>query len=108
MTKAEMRAYTKSLLPGEAQATDSFIDALLVQAKDAVVLRRFPFGIPESGPGNLSKYDLLTYRLAARYYSRAGAEGEKAHTENGITRTYASVDDADLLKEVVPYAKVVV
>lgn len=106
MTKAEMREYTKSLLPGEAQATDNFIDALLAQAKDAVLLRRFPFGIPEN-PGNLSKYDILTCRLAARYYSRAGAEGERAHTENGITRTYASVDDADLLKEVIPFAKVV-
>lgn len=36
--------------------------------------------------------------------SKMGAEGEKSHSENGISRTYGSDDDYpnDLLKQIIP------
>jgi hypothetical protein len=42
----------------------------------------------------------LQIRLAVVMYNKRGAEGEKSHNENGINRTYESVEE--LLKEVVP------
>jgi hypothetical protein len=39
--------------------------------------------------------------------ARKGGEGEIAHSENGISRTYATVDDEDILRTLTPYVGVV-
>ena len=51
-------------------------------------------------------YDHLVEVLAKRKELREGAEGEIAHNENGVNRTYGSVNDEDILSQIVPFAKV--
>jgi hypothetical protein len=41
-------------------------------------------------------------------FNKRGAEGETAHSENGVSRTYQSANvSEDLLKEITPKAGVV-
>lgn len=45
-------------------------------------------------------------KIAVELYSKSGAEGQVAHTENGISRTYESGDiSASLLNQITPFAK---
>ena len=46
----------------------------------------------------------LICAVAMELYSKLGAEGETAHSENGISRTYENgFVSSSLLKSVVPY-----
>lgn len=105
MTNAEKRVLVKALVGNDAEATDTVVDVFLSVAKNTILTKLYPYGqadecdVPE-------KYTYTQAKLAARYFLRRGAEGEITHNENGINRTYGSVDDADLLSEIVPYAVV--
>lgn len=54
-----------------------------------------------------AKYSSLIVKLALSSITKYGAEGEKAHSENGISRTYdnASEYPESLLSRIVPLAK---
>ena len=75
----------------------------LESAKAAIMSRRYPFG---DWPDELeSRYVDLQYRCALDIYNKAGAEGQLAHSENGISRTFQSAWISEqLLSEVVPKA----
>lgn len=47
------------------------------------------------------RYESFQMRVAVALWARRGAEGEAAHSENGVSRTYESVDA--ILSEVTPY-----
>lgn len=68
--------------------------------------RLYPFNESKTVEDIPARYAELQCELAARLYLRRGAEGEIAHNENGVNRTYESVNDADLLSRLVPYAKI--
>lgn len=94
------------LTDNDPKATDTLMNAFLDKAK-AVVLRRLDplkvmnlLDVPE-------EYEMLQCELAARYFFRMGGEGELAHNENGVNRTYHTTNDEELLREIIPYAKVV-
>lgn len=105
MTDAEKITMAQTLI-GDSEATDALVGVYLEDAKDAILRRRYPFGRPE-GTDIESQYEMLQVKLAARYFMRRGGEGEVIHNENGINRTYKSVNDEDLLTEVTPFAKVI-
>ena len=107
MTTAERRTFVKTLLDPLPNISDADIDAQLKAAADAITLRRCPWISDPTACAVPDRYETLMCRLAARYISRMGAEGEIGHNENGINRSYASPDDIDLLKYVIPLAKVV-
>ena len=107
MTEKEKVTMVQALVDYDANATDAIVAVYLAVAKDAILTRLYPHGVPETNLGIPPRYEMCQTRLAARYFLRRGAEGEISHSENGIGRTYGSVNDADLLNEVIPYAKVV-
>ena len=81
---------------------------LLETAKYAILARRFPFGdYPTDDDGNVvleARYLDLQYRMALDMYNKQGAEGEIAHAENGVSRSYeSSWISAQLLEEVTPF-----
>lgn len=51
-----------------------------------------------------SKYEDLIIPLAVSAFAKIGAEGQSAHSENGINRTYTSGGDypKDILNEIIP------
>ena len=85
---------------------DSELEDILESAKAVILSRRFPFG---DWPEELeNKYKDLQIRIAVEMFNKRGAEGETAHSENGISRSYASANvSEDLLKEITPKAGVV-
>ena len=86
--------------------TDVELEDILESAKAVILSRRFPFG--EQPTEIEDKYKDLQIRIAVEMFNKRGAEGETAHSENGVSRTYASANvSEDLLKEITPKAGVV-
>lgn len=86
---------------------DAVIMVFLKIAEEKIVHRLFPFGVRGNKEEILSSYALTECELAKRLILRQGGEGELAHSENGISRTYASVDDEDILSRITPFARLV-
>lgn len=105
MTTEEKVIRVRTLI-GADESADALISVYLDEAKNAILNRRYPFGIPYGVTDVPEMYDSLQCRLAERYYLRRGAEGETIHNEDGVNRTYGSVNDEDLLMEVIQVAKV--
>jgi len=103
MTDYEKRVRVQEALDNIETATNKKVDYCLLLAKSAILNRLNKESITEVP----EKYVGVQLQLAVRYFNRQGAEGESTHDENGIKRTYGSVNDEDLLSEVTPYAKVV-
>lgn len=53
------------------------------------------------------KYKNLIYKMALYAITKMGAEGETAHQENNIYRTYQSASDypSDLLNQIIPLVR---
>ncbi len=85
---------------------DEELEDILESAKAVILSRRFPFG---DYPEDIEpRYKDLQIRIAVEMYAKRGAEGETAHSENGVSRTYASANvSEDLLREITPKAGVV-
>lgn len=98
MTTSEKITYTK-VLADDMTLADETVKVYLDIAENSILSRRFPSGVPEMA-NPLGQYEMLQCRLASRYILRRGGEGETGHSENGISRTYGSVNDSDLLDEV--------
>lgn len=95
----EQKIANVKLLIDDTAIADNLITVYLDMAKSNILSRMFPFEIPEDTTMP-ERYDMLQVQLASRYIQRRGAEGEKSHSENGINRVYNSVNDEDLLMEV--------
>lgn len=70
---------------------------------------RFPFASDDDLPDSVErKYINWVYRAALEIYSKSGADGQTAHSENGISRTWDSSGISEALKrEIVPKCGVV-
>lgn len=94
------------------ETDDGILYDLLETAKYAILARRYPLkNFPvdnDDVPVLESRWQDLQLRIAMDLYNKQGAEGETAHKENGVDRTYqSSWISEQLLSEVTPYAKVV-
>lgn len=100
MTKGDKIADVQARVDNDPDATDALIAVYLDDAEEAIFQRMYPFGVPSTVEDVPARYERLQCRLAARYFLRNGSEGERVHNENGISRSYGSVNDSDLLQEV--------
>ena len=100
MTTAEKIANVKQKVDNDPEATDAVVIDCLEDAAEAIFQRMYPFGVPDDVSDVPRRYERLQCKLAARYFFRRGGEGEMVHNENGIQRHYGSVNDSDLLQEV--------
>lgn len=102
MTTADMKARL-ALMTGESD--DEILSAYLTIAGDRIIERVYPFGHGEylDVP---AKYLSTQLEVASYLLNKRGAEGEAAHNENGINRSYESASvPASMLKHVVPYCQ---
>ena len=86
--------------------TNEELEDILESAKAVILSRRFPFS---EWPEEIeARYKDLQIRIAVEMFNKRGAEGETAHSENGVSRSYASANvSEDLLREITPKAGVV-
>lgn len=79
----------------------SNISLLTGFACQKVLNRRYPFGYTEEMEETaIKQYSNVIFQAALYAYNMQGAEGESAHNENGISRTY--IDEDKLYIEIVP------
>ena len=101
MTSQEKKAQLAVLISPDT-ATDELLSVLLEQSEGIVLNQRYPFGSPE-GATVPKQYEHIQLQIAVELFSKMGAEGQTAHSENGINRTYASAGvSTALLKRIVP------
>ena len=88
------------------KVSDGELEDILESAKAVILSRRFPFG---KQPVEIEdQYKDLQIRIATEMFNKRGAEGETAHSENGISRSYSSASvSEELLREITPKAGVV-
>lgn len=100
------------LSDGNNEPDEDVLGDCIESAKNAILSRRFPFTEwPKDNNGDTyveARYQDLQFRIAMDLYNKIGAEGEKQHSENGISRTFeSSWISEQLLSEVMPYCGVV-
>jgi hypothetical protein len=98
----------KTQLEIKSNEEDTLLMDLLESAKFAILSRRYPFGefpVDTIGTPVLeNRYLDLQVRIAVYLYNKMGAEGQIAHSENSISRTYESSDIPEsLLRQVTPF-----
>lgn len=101
MTNEEKAIKVAELLKPEVVETASVLP--FVELAEAVVLNRlYPFEDVE-GKAVPPRYDNIQCMIAVDLWSKRGAEGQTSHSENGITRTWASSHvSPNLLRLIVP------
>ncbi len=88
--------------------TEALLEVALERARLGILELRFPFGF-DAEQELESQYKGLQLEVAIEIISKMGAEGEVAHSENGVSRTYENAGiSASLKRRVVPKAKAVV
>ena len=106
MTEAEKTTMVRTLVENDSSATDGLIAVYLTLARNAMIERLYPYDSNKDSGDVPVRYDTIQCELAARYFLRRGGQGEINHEENGVNRNYDSVDDADILARLTPFAKV--
>ena len=89
METSEMTAAVLAIV-GDKSLADTVEAVYLPMAKSAVVSRLYPFDAGKSWEDVPERHHMATCEIAAYLLSRQGAEGEKSHTENGVTHTWDS------------------
>ena len=106
MTDAEKKAMVKALAENDAAATDDVVTVYLTLASNKMLERLYPFDTSKGASDIPGRYDVIQCELAARLFLRRGSEGEISHSETNVSRSYSSVDDADILDRLTPFVKV--
>lgn len=106
MTEAEKITMVQTLVENDPEATAEVVPVYLRLALFAMLERLFPYDSDKGERDLPVRYETLQCELAARYFLRRGGQGEITHEENGVNRVYDSVDDADILRRLTPFAKV--
>lgn len=101
MTNEEKLAQFQVLISPDS-ADNELLSNLLKIAEGIVLNKRYPFGPPE-GATLPTAYEHIQVRIAVELFSKMGAEGQTAHKENGVDRTWEAADvSPSLLKQIVP------
>ena len=106
MTDAQKITTVKTLVENDASATDAVVTVYLHLASRKMLERLYPYDTGKGESDIPERYDYLQCELASRLFLRRGSEGETNHEENGVNRSYGTVDDEDILARLTPFAKV--
>ena len=104
MTEIEKLATLRSLV--DESNNDPLLKVYLSIAKNKILNRAYPYDDTKTEVP--TKYAMLKCEIAAYLYNKRGAEGQTAHDENGIKRTYESADVPEtMLKQITPHIGVI-
>ena len=99
MTVDEKLAALKVAISPDVEA-DEVLSSLLSDAEALVLNRMYPFGY-EDDTVVPPRYERIQIGLAVELYGKRGAEGQTAHSENGINRSWG--EKSALLNRIVPH-----
>lgn len=102
MTDAEQRTLLTSMT---GETDDNTLSAYLALAGDKVLRRAYPYDDEGKKTEVPARYAAVQVQIAAYLLNKRGAEGETAHSENGVARRYEDGDvPPSLLREILPFA----
>ena len=100
MTKSEMITMLK-VMTGSTD-DESVLSTYLELAGRKIIAKAFPYRTDVTEVPSI--YEYLQVEIAAYMLNKRGAEGQTAHTENGITRQYENADvPSSMLKTITPH-----
>jgi hypothetical protein len=104
MTDAEKLAALKAMADGSD--TDEVLSAYLFLAGQKIIARAYPYRADVTEVPAM--YDYLQLEIAVYMLNKRGGEGQTAHSENGVSRSYENADvPASMLKAVTPFCGVI-
>lgn len=104
MTDNDKITLLKQMYDGDE--SDAVLSTYLSLAADKILNRLYPYDTSKTEIPD--RYVRTQISIACYLLGKRGAEGETAHKENGIDRTYASADvPEDMLKDIVPFCGVI-
>lgn len=90
-----------------SEDADLLSSTYLHAAKRVILSERHPFSEDPDSETWEARFDFLQGEIAADMFLRRGAEGEKSHSENGVSRSWESAGvSKHLLARIVPKAGV--
>ena len=98
MTNEEKLVMLKSMT---GETDDDVLSTYLTLAKSVVLSKAYPYGTGEEEIPVM--YESTQVEIAAYMLNKRGAEGETAHSENGVSRSYEDGDlPPTLLRRITP------
>lgn len=104
MTEVEKLSLLRVMV-GKTATDEGWSDAVLISylkiAGSKIIERAYPYD--ETVEEVPRRYGVLQCEIANYLLNKRGAEGQTAHSENGVNRTYESADVPEsLMSEVIP------
>lgn len=104
MTDEEKVKALKAMVGGSD--SDEVLSTYLLLAGKKIIARAYPYD--QTVTEVPVQYEYLQLEIAAYMLNKRGAEGQTAHSENGISRSYENADiPASMLKVVTPHVGVI-
>ena len=107
MTEVEKLSMLRVMVgqPNDGDWADDVLISYLNIAGQKIINRAYPY---DDTVGDVPRrYGYLQCDIAAYLLNKRGAEGQTAHSENGINRSYESADVPEsMLGEVIPFCSV--
>ena len=103
MTNAEKLSMLRVMVgqPNEGDWSDDVLTSYLAIAGQKILNRAYPYD--DSAREVPRRYSYLQCDIANYLLNKRGAEGQTAHSENGVGRSYESADVPEsMLSEIVP------
>ena len=107
MTEVEKLSMLRVIVgqPNEGDWSDDVLTSYLAIAGQKIINRAYPYD--DTVTEVPRRYGYLQCDIAAYLLNKRGAEGETAHSENGISRSYENADVPEsMLGEVIPHVGV--
>ena len=107
MTEVEKLSMLRVMVgqPNEGDWADDVLTSYLAIAGQKIINRAYPYD--DTVTEVPRRYGYLQCDIAAYLLNKRGAEGQVAHSENGVSRSYESADVPEsMLSEVVPHVGV--
>lgn len=108
MTEIEKLSLLRVMV-GQPANSENWSDDVLISylkiAGSKIIQRAYPYD--DTVTEVPRRYGVLQCEIAQYLLNKRGAEGQTAHSENGVNRTYASADVPEsLMGEVIPHVEV--
>lgn len=109
MTEVEKLSLLRAMV-GTPNTDEDWSDDVLISyltiAGRKIINRAYPYDDEVTEVPR--RYGYLQCEIASYLLNKRGAEGQTAHSENGVSRSYESADVPEsMLSEVIPFCKVI-
>ena len=99
MTIEEKIEAMRTGIAPEIEDNEEILKSELLDAEAMILNKMYPFGYDEAVTVP-TRYERLQVKLAVELYTQRGAEGQTSHSENGISRSWPTVNR--ILAQIVP------